>query len=492
MRASFAVVVASFVVACGSAPSAPHVALAPVHVHTLGERRADVCARNDLVALGSPIVGDVDTRTGDPPIVRSVDVRDGENLPVQVREDALAIHVGAPLTPDAGRDTIRRVWQSGKFDDVALETQSIAGGGGVAVIVRVVPKREIAHVFMSGDDDGGDLHVEPGGRYDAVALSSAMHAVVEHLKSEGHLDATLAVSSAFADAARRSVDVCIKLARGPLVTIGAIKIHGSAYDAALAEILARDDTENVVGHVVQNDVLERDELVLAAALYDHGLLEHKIKRTAERHGPTIAIDFAIEDGPTYRYGVVDVRGDLDAPKRDYMKLVTVKQGDVFSRTDMLAVVEKIRAMHKAAGHDDITVEPSTELDEPSKTIAITLEITNPHATTHAPPSAPRGFSIVELKRGQGRAAKIGDAVTVHYRGTLTNGKVFDDSHGRAPFAYTIGKGVIAGFDRGVTGMKVGGRRRVTIPPDMGYGTRATGNIPASSTLLFEIELLSIQ
>jgi len=82
---------------------------------------------------------------------------------------------------------------------------------------------------------------------------------------------------------------------------------------------------------------------------------------------------------------------------------------------------------------------------------------------------------------------------VHYVGTLTNGKKFDSSRDRGkPFTTPIGAGqVIRGWEEGIPGMKVGGKRRLTIPPHMGYGSAAQGDIPANSTLVFEIELMQV-
>ena len=91
--------------------------------------------------------------------------------------------------------------------------------------------------------------------------------------------------------------------------------------------------------------------------------------------------------------------------------------------------------------------------------------------------------------------KSGDTVTVHYVGTLTDGSEFDSSrkHGQ-PFTFEVGKGrVIKGWDQGLVGMKVGGRRKLTIPSDLAYGDRGMSTvIPPKSTLLFDIELLSIK
>ena len=93
-----------------------------------------------------------------------------------------------------------------------------------------------------------------------------------------------------------------------------------------------------------------------------------------------------------------------------------------------------------------------------------------------------------------RVAKNGDRLSMHYRGTLLDGTVFDESYKRGqPFSFVLGSGmVIRGWEEGIPGMCVGEKRRLRIPPSMGYGNRAVGSIPANSVLLFDIELLDIQ
>ncbi len=102
--------------------------------------------------------------------------------------------------------------------------------------------------------------------------------------------------------------------------------------------------------------------------------------------------------------------------------------------------------------------------------------------------------IEDVKTGAGPAAKAGDSVSVHYVGTLTDGSKFDSSRDRGrPFSFGLGQGqVIAGWDNGVAGMQVGGVRKLTIPPEEGYGARGAGGvIPPNATLIFEVELLGI-
>ncbi|MEK7605156.1 MAG: FKBP-type peptidyl-prolyl cis-trans isomerase [Patescibacteria group bacterium] len=103
------------------------------------------------------------------------------------------------------------------------------------------------------------------------------------------------------------------------------------------------------------------------------------------------------------------------------------------------------------------------------------------------------FKSEDITNGTGAEAATGDTVKVNYVGTLTNGKKIDSSYDRnQPFSFKLGNGeVIKGWDQGVVGMKIGGKRKLTIPPELAYGNQAQGTIPANSTLIFEIELLEV-
>ena len=106
-----------------------------------------------------------------------------------------------------------------------------------------------------------------------------------------------------------------------------------------------------------------------------------------------------------------------------------------------------------------------------------------------------GLKYIEIKEGTGEAATAGDMVDVHYTGWLKDGKKFDSSLDRSrPFTFKLGAGkVIKGWDEGVQGIKVGGKRKLIIPPDLAYGKRGAGNaIPPDAELTFEVELLAIR
>ena len=119
---------------------------------------------------------------------------------------------------------------------------------------------------------------------------------------------------------------------------------------------------------------------------------------------------------------------------------------------------------------------------------------SPPTPVNQPTKTASGLEYVTLKEGEGPVAKSGQNIVMHYTGTLADGSKFDSSRDRRkPFETRIGvSDVIKGWDEGVPGMKVGERRKLTIPPQLGYGAASQSKIPANSTLIFDVELLQIK
>ena len=130
-----------------------------------------------------------------------------------------------------------------------------------------------------------------------------------------------------------------------------------------------------------------------------------------------------------------------------------------------------------------------------KTMSSTSEIpvTSTVDTTQLRRTA-TGLGIQELVVGSGKTAEARTIVAVHYTGWLTNGAKFDSSRDRgSPYVFPLGQGqVVAGWDEGIAGMKVGGRRKLVIPPALGYGDIDNGPIPAGSTMVFDVELCAVK
>lgn len=185
--------------------------------------------------------------------------------------------------------------------------------------------------------------------------------------------------------------------------------------------------------------------------------------------------------------------------------MTPERAPLFFSALVVSVVS-IAAVSAGTGCSKLTEPPRQEqIQTEPAAVAEVNKAAAPQATATAtakpaekPAEAPPSNEKLETKDlvvGKGTEAKAGDTVKVHYVGTLPDGKEFDASkkHGQ-PFEFELGAGrVIKGWDQGVAGMKIGGKRKLTVPPSLGYGARgAPPVIPPNSTLIFEVELLEVK
>ena len=154
----------------------------------------------------------------------------------------------------------------------------------------------------------------------------------------------------------------------------------------------------------------------------------------------------------------------------------------------------VRVENKMAPDSKMTA-PDKKMESPAKKTTLPEPATAPKKLVAIPKNATK-MAVEDIKIGSGKRAEAGTNVSVEYTGTLTDGTQFDSNAGKgSPFTFMLGSGqVIKGWDNGLVGMKVGGKRRLIIPPDMGYGDQAApgGAIPPGSTLVFTVELLDVQ
>ena len=180
-----------------------------------------------------------------------------------------------------------------------------------------------------------------------------------------------------------------------------------------------------------------------------------------------------------------------------MREILISFGVMVACVVLLLVSQLTMNRNEATAATLPTTEPIETLNDvaamplvasaPPTTTAKNVEASDKYVTTAS------GLKYLDMVEGTGAVAQPGKTVTVHYIGTLEDGTKFDSSRDRGqPFKFPLGGGrVIKGWDEGVAFMKVGGRRQLVIPPDLGYGSRGVGPIPPNATLIFDVELLGV-
>ena len=185
-----------------------------------------------------------------------------------------------------------------------------------------------------------------------------------------------------------------------------------------------------------------------------------------------------------------------------MREILISLGVIFACGFMLVVVQLTSGNSSALAENLTTTQPAVvaldtnanpAVDE-TKLIAMNTGSESEQTPGTDAVTTPSGLKYIEIKEGNGATPKTGQTVVVHYTGTLEDGTKFDSSRDRnQPFSFKLGVGkVIKGWDEGLSTMKVGGRRQLIIPPELGYGARGAGGvIPPNAKLIFDVELLRI-
>jgi peptidylprolyl isomerase len=187
---------------------------------------------------------------------------------------------------------------------------------------------------------------------------------------------------------------------------------------------------------------------------------------------------------------------------EILREILISLGVILACGFMLVVVQLTSGNSSALAENLTTTQPAVvaldtnanpAIDE-TKLIAMNTDSESEQTPGTDEVTTPSGLKYIEIKEGNGATPKTGQTVVVHYTGTLEDGTKFDSSRDRnQPFSFKLGVGqVIKGWDEGLSTMKVGGRRQLIIPSELGYGARGAGGvIPPNATLIFDVELLRI-
>jgi outer membrane protein insertion porin family len=376
--------------ACGSSPGTtpsatiPRAATAPSETAphrplTVDERRAAACAGNPVTlgrhAPALPARSDW-TKLGN--VVR-VDVR-GSALAEAAMRPRVARLIGAPIDPTRVRQEIRELWAEGVVDDVAASAEPTQGG---AVLVFIVSERPAVGSTFYAVPDGAAIapgvedRVAQTKLFDPNTLARNAEDIRTTYEVLGHRRAKVEPSAAAFDAA---VDVCFRVTPGPRFTIASIGFPGARIipEADLVKALdTKSGTVNMVGRTLDVDALGENLLQISLLYYERGMISHRMGEptiTESTSGDaTLKIEVPITEGPIFRLGKITFAGPLLGPLSRYESALGIKPGEVFKRSKLKAGLERIRAMHQAAGQT-AEAEPETTVDLVTTTVAMKVVV----------------------------------------------------------------------------------------------------------------------
>jgi len=311
----------------------------------------------DMAAAGDSLASAFESTSG---TVASVRVEaDSEELAARARP-MVQLRAGVSVSDDAIRADVQRLWTLGGLEDVQVQSSGPEQAVVLRYVIRSAPA--IRTTFQRGDSGADDtvekeLGLMPGAPYEPSALASGLSRARESLFDQGYREATVTVTGRRLEDHR--VDVCVHVHRGRKLLLHSVSITGN-------------------GQPLRDLELERDVLEMQALYYDRGFL------TATVAPPEVSVvddalrvRIAVQEGPMFKVGSIRVSGALVTTKAAYSRRLTVKPGDVFSRSKLAADVEQLRALHREQNQPEMVIEPETTLDPKKSRADIVLRVIAP-------------------------------------------------------------------------------------------------------------------
>jgi outer membrane protein insertion porin family len=303
-----------------------------------------------------------------------VGVRGHARVPAQALCALLSTQAGAVLDEEALRHDVHAIWSSGLVDDVQVSSTEEPRGLRVVFLIRERP------ILRSLSLEGARA-VAPstlrqwlaaeGEPFDRVALRGGTRKILDEYESNGYRKADVQVRVSPVEG--NQVDVTVEVREGPQARIEAFTITGAS-KAAERDLRALIDTDqgryNVVGAPYRPETLERDVLLMTSYYYDRGRVQadvHGVEVTPSADGTKLSLAITVSEGAVFRLGKLRCDGPFAGTPQDCKKLVGVRTGDVFNRSELVKAVERLRAF-QAEKHAATTVTPLTEVDAKSHVV----------------------------------------------------------------------------------------------------------------------------
>jgi outer membrane protein insertion porin family len=307
----------------------------------------------------------------------------------KVEDDAIKINLktqpNVVLNQEILRDDVRTIWKMGFFEDVQVE--STESKAGLVIVFVLKEKPAINKIYVAGNDElslskiNEVLDVKKEQILDPSKLKKNVEKIKELYVEKGYYMAE--VSYELKRNSPSEVDVWFRVHENAKVEVRRVNFVGNHAidDSELREVILTHEG-NILSIVTQagtyrEDVFQRDLLLLQAHYWDRGYVQVKVGTPLIELSPdkqSMYITISIEEGPQYRLGVIDIRGDLLESKEFFLKRVSVKPGEIFNRSKLSEDLQKLTDLYKDRGYAYVNASPATPVDEKTRTVDVTFEI----------------------------------------------------------------------------------------------------------------------
>ncbi len=307
----------------------------------------------------------------------------------KVEDDAIKVNLktqpGVSLTQEILRDDVRTIWKMGFFEDVQIE--STESKAGLVIVFVLKEKPAINKIYVAGNDEvslskiNEILDVKKEQILDPAKLKKNVEKIKELYIEKGFYMAE--VSYELKRNSPSEVDVWFRIHENAKVEVRRVNFVGNHAigDDELREVILTHEG-NILSIVTQagtyrEDVFQRDLLLLQAHYWDRGYVQVKVGTPLIELSPdkqSMYITISIDEGPQYRLGKIDIRGDLLESKEFFLKKVSVKPGEIFNRSKLSDDLQKLTDLYKDRGYAYVNASPATPVDEKNLTVDVTFEI----------------------------------------------------------------------------------------------------------------------